>query len=299
MTFCGPAEDPAASVVICAYLSRHRIDRALGALRNQDVDEPFEVIAVVSGDDGCESHLESAHPDVRIVSSRLRIFPGRARNLGINAARAPVIAFVPDDGVADSGWLRARLCHHRRGVPLVAGGISNGTPTSIVGTAGYYVEYTASMPVLAVLERQPVPHTLSYAHDVFDTAGMFPEIDVPGEDTLLNQRCVDLGISHVIEPAAAMGHLNPTRLRPYLSHQASHGRGLARCVMTGTIDGPVRATARAPSACDFSACRLPASPLGADAVAGNVRRARARHAVRAPDATHPRRLSRGGMGILA
>jgi len=238
MKFCGPAEDPVASVVICAYLSRHRIDRALGALRNQDVDEPFEVIAVVSGDDGCESHLASAHPDVRIVSSRLRIFPGRARNLGISAARAPVIAFVPDDGVADSGWLRARLCHHRRGVPLVAGGISNGTPMSIVGTAGYYVEYTASMPVLAVLERQPVPHTLSYAHDVFDTAGMFPEIDVPGEDTLLNQRCVDLGISHVFEPAAAMGHLNPTRLRPYLSHQASHGRGLARCVMTGTIADP-------------------------------------------------------------
>lgn len=238
MIFCSEAQRPAASVVICAFRARHRIDRALTALRTQDVDEPFEVITVVSGDDQCDRYLASAHPDVRVISSSTRLYPGRARNLGVRAARAPVIAFVPDDGVVASGWLRARLRHHRRGVPLVAGAISNGTPTNLVGTAGYYVEYTASMPVLAVLERQAVPHTLSYTRDVFELAGMFPELDVPGEDTLFNQRCMALRIQHVFEPAAVMDHLNPTRLRDYLSHQAEHGRGLARCVLTGVIADP-------------------------------------------------------------
>lgn len=238
MSFCSPAQQPAASVVICAFRARHRIDRALTALRKQEVDEPFEVIAIVSGDDQCDRHLANAHPDVRIISSPTRLYPGRARNLGVRAARAPVVAFVPDDGVVASGWLRARLRHHRRGVPLVAGAISNGTPSNIIGTAGYYVEYTASMPVLAVLERQVVPHTLSYTRDVFQRAGMFPELDVPGEDTLFNQRCMALKLQHVFEPAASMDHLNPTGLRNYLSHQAGHGRGLARCALTGVIEDP-------------------------------------------------------------
>ncbi len=238
MSFCGPDQQPVASVVICAFRARPRIGRALGALREQDVDEPFEVIAVLSGEDECDTYLASEHPDVRVISSPTRLYPGRARNLGVRAARAPVIAFVPDDGVAAVGWLRARLRHHHRGAALVAGAISNGTPASIVGTAGYYVEYTASMPVLAVLERQPIPHTLSYARDVFERAGTFPELDVPGEDTLFNQRCLALGFEPVFEPAAVMDHLNPTRLREYLSHQAGHGRGLVRCVLSGVIEDP-------------------------------------------------------------
>ena len=196
------------------------------------------MIAVISGDDGCDRFLAEAHPDVRTISSSSRIVPGRARNMGIRAAAAPVIAFVPDDGLVVPGWLRARVRHHRAGSPLVGGAISNGTPRSVIGTASYYVEYSASLPVRRVLERQAIPHTLSYDRRVFERIGWFPELDVPGEDTLFNHRCMMFGLGCVFEPEAVLAHLNPDRLMPYLEHQVKHGRGLARCTVIGSLDGP-------------------------------------------------------------
>jgi glycosyltransferase involved in cell wall biosynthesis len=224
-------------VVICAYESRWRIGRALAALRGQELGEPFEVIAVISGSDGCERFVANDHPDVRVIYSPERIVPGRARNLGVRSATGPFVAFVPDDGIAAPGWLCARLRHHRSGSELVAGAISNGTPRSLIGTAAYYVEYAASLPVQRVLERQSIPHTLSYAREVFDRVGWFPEIDVPGEDTLFNSRCVAAGLTCAFEPNAVVAHLNLDRLKPFLEHQAQHGRGLARCAQMG-LNGP-------------------------------------------------------------
>lgn len=224
--------------MICAYQSRRRIGRAIAALRAQDFDEPFEVIAVISGADGCDRFLAKVHPDVRTIRSSTRIVPGRARNMGIRVSTAAVVAFVPDDGLVAPCWLRARVRHHRAGSPLVGGAISNGTPRSVIGTAAYYVEYSASIPVRRVLEKQSIPHTLSYDRRVFERIGFFPELDVPGEDTLFNHRCMVVGLPCVFEPEAVLAHLNPERLMPYLKHQVQHGRGLARCTVIGSLEGP-------------------------------------------------------------
>ena len=248
---------PVATVIICAYNSRGRIDRALDSLRAQDVDEPFEVIVVASGNDGCATYLALRAPDVQLVSSNDRLFPGAARNAGIARARGEVIAFLPDDGLAAPGWLQARLQRHREGFPLVAGAIANGTPLSAVGTASYYVEYAASMPIAAVLRRQPIPHTVSYVPEVFDRLGLFPEIEVPGEDTLFNHRCMEAGLPVAYEPRASIAHLNLTRVRDYLDHQRDHGRGLARCVLDGGLSGPFELAHGRPAAAVSAIVRYP------------------------------------------
>ena len=68
--------DPAISVVVCAYQSRDRIDIALRSLAAQDLGEPYEVVVVDSGTDGCADYLEAAHPGVRVVRSGTRLHPG-------------------------------------------------------------------------------------------------------------------------------------------------------------------------------------------------------------------------------
>jgi cellulose synthase/poly-beta-1,6-N-acetylglucosamine synthase-like glycosyltransferase len=229
---------PLCTVIICAYNSRYRIDAALRSLRAQDLDEPFEVIAVVSGNDGAAEHLADQHPHVRIIACRHRLYPGAARNAGIRASRGAFIAFLPDDGIAEPAWLRARAAKHRLGYPLVAGAVSNATHANIVGTAGYYVEYAASMPVQGLLERQSVPHTLSYQRAVFELLGGFPEVAYPGEDTLFNARCVAEGLEVAYEPRACIGHVNLTSFCAFLKHQAQHGRGLAHCILEHNLDGP-------------------------------------------------------------
>jgi len=225
-------------VIICAYESRRRIDAAIASLRGQDLDERFEVIAVVSGKDGTAEHLADRHPHVRVIRSTHRLYPGAARNTGVLASRGRFIAFLPDDCVADASWLRLRVAKHRAGYPLVSGAISNATPYSPVGTACYYVEYAASMPVKGLLEKQPIPHTVSYHRDVFRRVGHFPEVEHAGEDTLFNARCLAQGLEVGYEPRACIGHINLTSFRAFVSHQSHHGRGLARCVYDHGLKGP-------------------------------------------------------------
>lgn len=229
---------PTCSVIICAYKSRRRIDTAIVSLRGQDLDEHFEVIAVVSGEDGTAGYLAARHPTVRVIHSTHRLYPGAARNAGVLASRGTFIVFLPDDCAADNSWLRLRVAKHRAGYPLVSGAISNATRYSPVGTACYYVEYAASMPVEGLLDKQPIPHTLSYHRDVFRRVGHFPEVEHTGEDTLFNARCLAQGLEVGYEPRACIGHINSTSFRAFVSHQSRHGRGLARCVYHHGLDGP-------------------------------------------------------------
>jgi peptidoglycan-N-acetylglucosamine deacetylase len=221
---------PAFSVVVASYNGRRRIDTALASLRAQDLTEPFEVIVVDSGEDDCAAHVRSRFPEVRVIHSHRRLWPGAARNRGIQASSGRYLAFLPDDGVAHPDWLRRRLAAHRSGYRAVAGAIINGRPGHPIATAAHYLEYSALIPSRRILAEQDVPHCLSYARSLFERLGSFPEGTRTGEDTLFNERCLAAGVRVGFEPQAKLAHLGPTRLRPYLRHQYEHGVGLARCV---------------------------------------------------------------------
>jgi hypothetical protein len=105
----------------------------------------------------------------------------------------------------------------------------NGTPRHPVGSAGYYLEYSAVMPSSRLLAAQETPHSLSYARALFDQLGSFPIDTGAGEDTLFNRRCVERGVAIGFDPDARISHRNETRLAAYLKHHYEHGRSLARC----------------------------------------------------------------------
>lgn len=221
---------PAASVVIPAFNARDVIGRALDSVYAQELDEAFEVIVVASGGDGCADYLRAHHPFVRVHESEDRMFPGPARNAGVRMAAGEVIAFASADTRAQPRWLAERLRLHRAGCDLVGGSILNGTPTSWVGTAGYLMEYSALLPVEALLRQQDVAHALSFTRSVFDTVGEYPEDIATGEDTIFNQRCLAAGLRLGFAPRAGLYHDNPRRLKEFLRHAAAHGRGLAQCI---------------------------------------------------------------------
>lgn len=230
---------PVASVVVCAFNSRWRIDTALRALAAQDFAEPYEVIVVDSGGDGCADHVEQVHPWARVVRSARRLYAGGARNAGVAAARGRYVAFCPDDGVACPAWLRLRVAKHREGFEAVGGSIGNGTPYHPVGCADYFAEYTDVIPSRAVLERQNIPHCLSYERALLERVGPYPEDVMTGEDTVLNERCLATGASISFEPGARITHRNLRRLGRYLRHHWGHGRGLARCVVMYDHASPI------------------------------------------------------------
>ena len=223
------SESPAISVVVLSYNARRRIDLPLASLARQTIDEPFEVIVVDSGTDDCAAHVRATYPAVRVVRSEERLGVGATRNAGVRAARAPYVAFLADDCRVAPDWLERRLAKHREGYEAVGGAVTNGTPLHPLGSAGYYLEYTAVMPSARILAEQPIPHSLSYSRRLVERLGGFREDVVTGEDTLFNRRCVAEGVRIATDPGIRMAHRNIKGLPAYLRHQHRHGRGLIQC----------------------------------------------------------------------
>jgi hypothetical protein len=221
---------PVISVIVCSYNTRDLIDHSLSSLREQDIDEPFEVIVVDSSTDGAADYVRSAYPEVRVLGSEQRLWPGPARNAGVRAATGRYLAFLPADGVARPDWLRRRVAKHRQGYSAVGGSITNGTPWHPVGTAGYFLEYSALIPSGKILAEQEIPHCLSYDRALFDRLGPFPEEAETGEDTLFNERLLAADVKIGFDAGVQLDHLNLNGVLPYLQHEYEHGRGLAQCV---------------------------------------------------------------------
>jgi glycosyltransferase involved in cell wall biosynthesis len=106
---------PIVSVVVATYRRPDRCTRLLRALEAQTIPaDDFEVIVIddCSGDetgDVLASLVDEFPYRLRPMQTPANRGPGPARNIGWNAARAPVVAFTDDDCVPDPGWLAAGL----------------------------------------------------------------------------------------------------------------------------------------------------------------------------------------------
>ena len=98
------------SVVIPARNEERTLPRQLDALLRQEWDNEWEVVVVDNGStDGTAGVVERysrAHPRLRLVTETT---PGacHARNAGIAATTAPLLAFCDADDVVDRGWVAA------------------------------------------------------------------------------------------------------------------------------------------------------------------------------------------------
>lgn len=81
------------------------LDVTLRSLRSQDLAEPYELIVVDDGASEAVAEL-AERSGARLVRPAGR-GPNTARNAGIEAAAAELVALVDDDTDAPPGWLRA------------------------------------------------------------------------------------------------------------------------------------------------------------------------------------------------
>jgi GT2 family glycosyltransferase len=98
---------PEISVVIVTWNGRHYLEGCLEAVATQtDVDS--EIVLVDNGSsDGSVDFVRSRFPGVRIVAlAENRGFSG-GNNAGAKAARGEFLAFLNNDTIPDSTWLRA------------------------------------------------------------------------------------------------------------------------------------------------------------------------------------------------
>jgi glycosyltransferase involved in cell wall biosynthesis len=90
--------DPDISVVLATYDRRHSLPRAIASVLAQD-GVRFELIVVDDASrDGTSDYLAAlCDPRIRTVTAERNSGPSAARNLGLKAARAGIVAFIDSD----------------------------------------------------------------------------------------------------------------------------------------------------------------------------------------------------------
>lgn len=214
------------SVVIPAYRASSTLPSVLDALATQ-ADPQREVIVVQSPSDGHPVNGLERWPWLRVLRADQRLWPGQARNRGAAEAHGQLLAFLDADSVPSPDWLD-RLEHALRPeLEAVAGGIVNGTPHSLIGTAEYLLSCSEAFPRRARPIRHAPGANLLVRRAYFDAIGGFQDSRRAGEDTLLTfplARQRRLGFA----ADARVAHVNRTKLGTFLANQRLQGRSWAK-----------------------------------------------------------------------
>jgi GT2 family glycosyltransferase len=98
---------PDVSVIVVTWNGRQHLDACLDAVAAQQGVSLETVLVDNASTDGTIDYIRGRHPAVRIVAlPQNRGFAG-GNNAGVADARAPVVAFLNNDTIADPRWLQA------------------------------------------------------------------------------------------------------------------------------------------------------------------------------------------------
>jgi glycosyltransferase involved in cell wall biosynthesis len=194
---------PDVSVVIPARDASATLPRALAALAAQTLArERFDVVVVDDGSrDGTLAVAEASPVVDRVVRLARSAGPGAARNAGVRAAGAQLLAFTDADCFADPGWLAAGLAALET-ADLVQGRVVPERPS------GPY-DRTVHVPGLFGLFETA---NLLVRRSLFERLGGFERGWSPfggkelGEDTWLGWRARRSGARIAFAPDALVAH---------------------------------------------------------------------------------------------
>jgi GT2 family glycosyltransferase len=187
---------PRVSVIIPHYNTPELLVKCLQAVAAQRLDTGwFEIIVVDNGSRLPMRLLEATWPGVRFLVER-QSGPGPARNTGVRAARADLLAFVDADVRVAPGWLQAAVkAAGTRPLALVGGDVRIDVGDRKRMTEVEAFESVFSFRQKSYIRRKhySVTANLVMTRAVFDKAGPFDGIDKP-EDRAFGERAFALGI---------------------------------------------------------------------------------------------------------
>lgn len=186
-----------------------------------------EVVVVNSGGGDARGALAAGGIDVPVVEHAERVMPGAARNLGVAATRAPLVAFLAADCLAEPGWVASRLAAHARGAQAVGSLLTNAYPDNRSAAAAALLLHHRRMAHAPPHHRLP-NFGLSFERALLDRIGPFREDLRTGEDDEICGRIVEAGARIVLDPGVQTAHRNPRHPSALLRDQYRRGVRRAR-----------------------------------------------------------------------
>ncbi|HUZ21096.1 MAG TPA: glycosyltransferase [Acidimicrobiales bacterium] len=139
---------PRCSVVVCTLNGGRRLATVLDALRRQTVAAELQLVVVDDGSSDDSAALAEAH-GAEVVRHPANRGLAAARNTGVAASRAPVVAFLDDDCEPEPEWAGRLLAAFADAGPGVVG---VGGPAVVAGRGRYLVGYLERNNPLEPLE---------------------------------------------------------------------------------------------------------------------------------------------------
>jgi glycosyltransferase involved in cell wall biosynthesis len=164
--------EPQLAVVVCTYNRARQLHLVLDMLNQQTIREQLEVVVV---DDGSTSPIEEWEVTIRgatLIRHRDNLGPAAARNTGIAASRAAIVAFTDDDCRPPPGWAEAILSGYVDPRVAAAGGPVVGTDASRL-LARYYLQNPPVGPLEAELGES---HSVAYRLWLYCRSNISPPI---------------------------------------------------------------------------------------------------------------------------
>jgi glucosyl-dolichyl phosphate glucuronosyltransferase len=168
------------SVVICAHLEERLADTlaAVDSVRDQSL-APDEIIVVVDHNPALHRQLASALPDLIVVENQEARGLSGGKNTGIAMANGDIVAFLDDDAVADTGWLKFFMDSYSDPAVVGVGGLTlpswaTRRPSWFPTEFDWVVGCTyAGMPTSRAPVRNVFGGNSSFRREVFGAIGGF------------------------------------------------------------------------------------------------------------------------------
>lgn len=228
------------SVIIATRNRRDSLRRTLSALEKQTLT-PHEVIVVDDGsNDGTGTMLAAEFPGAIYLRLDERRGPAAARNRGVRAATAALVAFTDDDCIPPPGWLESHLTYYADPTVGAVGGPQVPPVPNFYDQVDFvrYAERFHSgvrrIERLVAWEGLATGN-MSVRRAIFEEVGMFDEVLLTGADPEFTRRVVrEGGYALIVDPDLTVAHMKVHSLRSYLRMKFHRGCG---AVLTDIKEG--------------------------------------------------------------
>jgi len=235
---------PILSVVIPTYLAAGTIGDCLASLCVQWEPPPFEVVVVDSSPDDSTERI--ARPftravggrlDLRVIRRRERTYPGTARNLGVQNARASRLLFLDADCVAHPDLLARAVIALDAGAAVAGAAISLPEHPTVSGRIRHLLEFKESLPGVPPRRTWQIPSAcMAFDRATFERHGGFPDTRA-SEDWLLNWTVWQSGETMVFDPRMRVRHRTPSGWSPLVRYARLLGFASGRARREGGLPG--------------------------------------------------------------
>jgi glycosyltransferase involved in cell wall biosynthesis len=247
---------PAMAVVICSLDGADGVRRCLESLARQTIASRLEVIVVDDGSTDATAEVAEAC-GARVLRHEVNRGLAAARNTGVLAASAPVVAFLDDDCAPDPTWAETLLAGYEDDVLGVGGVVEPQVERGYVGR--FHERHNPLMPIEAeILESEALPYRLklylrrqwrrerpegrrpvhslvganmSFRRDALVRSGLFDDrFRFGSEDLDMCRKVLEANPEGrlILEPRCRIDHHFDSSLRDTLRRSYAYGVGAAR-----------------------------------------------------------------------